>query len=139
MLKTALKAVSAIVISIIALFFTSFFINYLRSLFDSRYLNETLGAEPLNILGLILLILAIKLPGLVMDFRPGITDMQSKMIIITIIIAIFVIFSLFAGELVKVFLERIIPTLSETLYKEIGLWEALFLILIFNIVKDQFD
>ena len=139
MLKTALKAVSAIVISIIALFFTSFFINYLRSLFDSRYLNETLGAEPLNILGLILLILAIKLPGLVMDFRPGITDMQSKMIIITIIIAIFVIFSLFAGELVKVFLERIIPKLSETLYKEIGLWEALFLILIFNIVKDQFD
>ena len=139
MLKTALKAVSAIVISIIALFFTSFFINYLRSLFDSRYLNETLGAEPLNILVLILLILAIKLPGLVMDFRPGITDMQSKMIIITIIIAIFVIFSLFAGELVKVFLERIIPTLSETLYKEIGLWEALFLILIFNIVKDQFD
>lgn len=139
MFKTILKATSAVVISVIALFLTSFFISYLRGVFDPKYLTENQYVEPLNILGLVFIILAVKLPSIVMDFRPGKADFQNKMVIITIVIGLFVIFNLFAGELVKVFLDKVIPALSLTLYKEVGVWEALFLILIFNIVKDQFD
>jgi len=139
MFKTILKATSAVVISVIALFLTSFFIGYLRGVFDPKYLTENQYVEPLNILGLIFIILAVKLPSIVMDFRPGKADFQNKMVIISIVIGLFVIFNLFAGELVKVFLDKVIPALSLTLYKEVGVWEALFLILIFNIVKDQFD
>jgi hypothetical protein len=139
MFKTILKAIGAVVISIIALFLTSFFIGYLRGIFDPKYLSQNQFVEPLSILGLIFIILAVKLPSMVMDFRPGKADFQNKMAIITIIIGLFVIFNLFAGELVKVFLDKVIPALSLTLYKEVGVWEALFLILIFNIVKDQFD
>jgi hypothetical protein len=139
MFKTILKAISAVVISVIALFLTSFFIGYLRGVFDPKYLTENQYVEPLNILGLVFIILAVKLPSIVMDFRPGKADFQNKMVIITIVIGLFVIFNLFAGELVKVFLDKVIPALSLTLYKEVGVWEALFLILIFNIVKDQFD
>ena len=139
MFKTILKAIGAVVISIIALFLTSYFIGYLRGIFDPKYLSQNQFVEPLSILGLIFIILAVKLPSMVMDFRPGKADFQNKMAIITIIIGLFVIFNLFAGELVKVFLDKVIPALSLTLYKEVGVWEALFLILIFNIVKDQFD
>jgi len=139
MFKTILKATSAILISIIALFLTSFVINYLGQVFDPNYLPENQQAEPLSILGLIFIILAVKLPSIVMDFRPGKADFQNKFTIITIVIGIFVIFNLFAGEIVKVFLDKVIPTLSQTLYKEVGIWEALFLILIFNLIKDQFD
>jgi hypothetical protein len=139
MFKTLLKATSAVFISIIALFLTSLAINYLRQVFDPGYLSENQKVEPFSILGLIFIILAVKLPGIVMDFRPEKADFQNKFIIITIVVGIFVIFNLFAGEIVKVFLVKVIPAISQTLYKEVGIWEALFLILIFNIVKNQFD
>lgn len=139
MFKTVLKATGAIVLAIIFLLITSYFVTLVRGLFDEKYLTSLKETRPINILGLIIIILVVKLPSIIKDFRPEKGEWNDKMIIIIMLVGIFITLSLFAGELVRVFLDKVIPTVSQTLFRQVGIWESIFLVFIFNLIKEQFD
>jgi hypothetical protein len=139
MFKSILKATSAIVLAIIFLLVTSYIVTLVRGLFDEKYLSSIHETQPINILGLIIIILVVKLPSIIKDFRPEKGEWNDKMIIILIVIGIFIVLSLFAGELIRVFLDKVIPTVSQTLFRQVGIWESIFLVQIFNLIKEQFD